>query len=180
MEEAAKIASLLYTTCIDFKYSTLEKATGHLSESNKLGQGGFGAVYKGVLADGREIAVKRLFIDKRPPVSDFFNEANIISSLEHENLVRLLGCSCSGPENLLVYEYLPNQRGPPATAPGKGRRLPLPPAPPFADDGAGERNPRARWSSSSSGSSIAAVSSALSSPGDEGFAGLCHERGEQK
>ncbi|CAA7408545.1 unnamed protein product [Spirodela intermedia] len=109
MEEAAKIASLLYTTCIDFKYSTLEKATGHLSESNKLGQGGFGAVYKGVLADGREIAVKRLFIDKRPPVSDFFNEANIISSLEHENLVRLLGCSCSGPENLLVYEYLPNQ-----------------------------------------------------------------------
>ncbi|CAA6671446.1 unnamed protein product [Spirodela intermedia] len=98
MEEAAKIASLLYTTCIDFKYSTLEKATGHLSESNKLGQGGFGAVYKGVLADGREIAVKRLFIDKRPPVSDFFNEANIISSLD-----------CSGPENLLVYEYLPNQ-----------------------------------------------------------------------
>ncbi|MQM07733.1 hypothetical protein Taro_040573 [Colocasia esculenta] len=109
MKEAEKIASLLYKTCVNFKYSTLERATGSFDASNKLGQGGFGAVYKGVLADGREIAVKRLFLANRHSASDFYNEANIISSLEDRNLVRLLGCSCSGPENLLVYEFLPNK-----------------------------------------------------------------------
>ncbi|KAK7841794.1 cysteine-rich receptor-like protein kinase 2 [Quercus suber] len=62
----------------------------------------------GILPDGREIAVKRLFSNKRHRAEDFYNEVNIISSVEHKNLVRLLGCSCSGPESLLVYEFLPN------------------------------------------------------------------------
>lgn len=64
---------------------------------------------QGVLADGREIAVKRLFFNTRHRVADFYNEVNMISSIEHKNLVRLLGCSCTGPESLLVYEYLPNK-----------------------------------------------------------------------
>lgn len=64
---------------------------------------------QGVLPDGREIAVKRLFFNNKHRAADFYNEVNIISSVEHRNLVRLLGCSCSGPESLLVYEFLPNK-----------------------------------------------------------------------
>ncbi|CAH9107481.1 unnamed protein product [Cuscuta epithymum] len=104
-----KLVKILHDSSLNFKYSTLEKATGRFSEANKLGQGGFGTVYKGVLADGREVAVKRLFFNNKHRVADFYNEVNIISSVQHKNLVRLLGCSCSGPESLLVYEYLPNQ-----------------------------------------------------------------------
>ncbi|KAG4921366.1 hypothetical protein JHK84_050236 [Glycine max] len=107
--DAEKLAKSLHHNSLNFKYSTLEKATNSFDEANKLGQGGFGTVYKGVLADGREIAIKRLYFNNRHRAADFFNEVNIISSVEHKNLVRLLGCSCSGPESLLIYEYLPNR-----------------------------------------------------------------------
>ncbi|XP_052185973.1 cysteine-rich receptor-like protein kinase 2 [Diospyros lotus] len=107
--DVKKMAKTLHDSSLNFKYSTLEKATGSFDEANKLGQGGFGTVYKGVLPDGREIAVKRLFFNNRHRAADFYNEVNIISSVEHKNLVRLLGCSCSGPESLLVYEFLPNK-----------------------------------------------------------------------
>ncbi|KAH6819866.1 cysteine-rich RLK protein 2 [Perilla frutescens var. hirtella] len=107
--DAEKLLKNLNDRNLHFKYSTLEKATNSYNEANKLGQGGFGTVYKGVLADGREIAVKRLFFDNKHRAADFYNEVNIISSVEHKNLVRLLGCSCLGPESLLVYEYLPNK-----------------------------------------------------------------------
>ncbi|KAL2233637.1 cysteine-rich receptor-like protein kinase 2 [Sesamum indicum] len=106
--DAEKLVKTLNDSSLNFKYSTLEKATGSFDEANKLGQGGFGTVYKGVLPDGREIAVKRLFFNNRHRAADFYNEVNIISSVEHKNLVRLLGCSCSGPESLLVYEFMPN------------------------------------------------------------------------
>ncbi|KAK1419996.1 hypothetical protein QVD17_29487 [Tagetes erecta] len=104
-----KLAKILNDSSLNFKYSTVEKATGYWDESNKLGEGGFGTVYKGVLTDGREIAVKRLFFNYKFRVADFYNEVNIISSVEHKNLTRLLGCSCSGPESILIYEYLPNK-----------------------------------------------------------------------
>ncbi|KAI5679228.1 hypothetical protein M9H77_10178 [Catharanthus roseus] len=107
--DAEKLAKTLNDSSLNFKYSTLEKATASFDEANKLGQGGFGTVYKGVLPDGREIAVKRLFFNNKHRAADFYNEVNIISSVEHKNLVRLLGCSCSGPESLLVYEFLPNK-----------------------------------------------------------------------
>ncbi|TYI29954.1 hypothetical protein ES332_A05G351900v1 [Gossypium tomentosum] len=107
--DAEKWVKVLRDSNLNFKYSTLEKATGSFDEANKLGQGGFGTVYKGALSDGREIAVKRLFINNRHRAADFYNEVNIISSVEHKNLVRLLGCSCCGPESLLVYEFLPNK-----------------------------------------------------------------------
>ncbi|CAL0331524.1 unnamed protein product [Lupinus luteus] len=107
--DAEKLAKTLQHSSLNFKYSTLDKATGSFDDTNKLGQGGFGTVYKGVLADGREIAIKRLYFNNKHRAADFYNEVNIISSVEHKNLVRLLGCSCSGPESLLVYEYLPNK-----------------------------------------------------------------------
>ncbi|KAK9063458.1 hypothetical protein SSX86_017328 [Deinandra increscens subsp. villosa] len=106
--DAEKMAKILNDSSLNFKYSTVEKATGYWDESNKLGQGGFGTVYKGVLPDGREIAVKRLYLNNKFRAADFYNEVNMISRVEHKNLVRLLGCSCSGPESILIYEYLPN------------------------------------------------------------------------
>ncbi|KAI3730903.1 hypothetical protein L1987_62083 [Smallanthus sonchifolius] len=106
--DVKKLSKMLNDSSLNFKYSNVEKATGYWDESNKLGQGGFGTVYKGVLPDGREIAVKRLYFNNKFRAADFYNEVNMISSVEHRNLVRLLGCSCSGPESILVYEYLPN------------------------------------------------------------------------
>nr|XP_043613226.1 cysteine-rich receptor-like protein kinase 2 [Erigeron canadensis] len=106
--DVEKLSAMLTDISLNFKYSTVEKATGNWDESNKIGQGGFGIVYKGVLFDGREIAVKRLFLNHKLRVVDFYNEVNLISSVQHKNLVRLLGCSCSGPESILVYEFLPN------------------------------------------------------------------------
>ncbi|XP_019163562.1 PREDICTED: cysteine-rich receptor-like protein kinase 2 [Ipomoea nil] len=107
--DAQKLAKILCNSSLNFKYSILEKATGSFDETNKLGQGGFGSVYKGVLPDGREVAVKKLLFYSTKRAEDFYNEVNIISSIEHKNLVKLLGCSFSGPESLLVYELLPNK-----------------------------------------------------------------------
>lgn len=67
------------------------------------------SIFQGVLSDGREIAVKRLYFNNKHRATDFYNEVNMISSVEHKNLVRLLGCSCVGPESLLVYEFVPNK-----------------------------------------------------------------------
>lgn len=61
------------------------------------------------MPDGRVVAIKRLFFVTRQWVDHFFNEVNLISGIRHQNLVGLLGCSITGPESLLVYEYLPNQ-----------------------------------------------------------------------
>ncbi|PWA57665.1 cysteine-rich receptor-like protein kinase 2 [Artemisia annua] len=94
---------------LNFKYSMIEKATSSFDEANMLGQGGFGIVYKGVLPDGKEIVVKRLFFNHRHRARDFYNEVNIISSVDHKNLVKLVGFSCLGPESILLYEYLPNR-----------------------------------------------------------------------
>ncbi|KAM3251481.1 hypothetical protein P3L10_005551 [Capsicum annuum] len=107
--DAEKLVEILHDISLNFKYSTLDKATRSFDEANKLGQGGFGTVYKGVLVDGREIALKRLFFNNTHRAAYFYNVVNIVSSVEHKNLTRSLGCSCSGPESLIVYEFLPNQ-----------------------------------------------------------------------
>ncbi|KAK3439933.1 hypothetical protein EUGRSUZ_B00270 [Eucalyptus grandis] len=92
-----------------FKYKTLEKATNFFDDSRKLGQGGGGSVYKGILPDGKVVAVKRLVFNTCQWADDFFNEVNLISGIRHKNLMRLLGCSIEGPESLLVYEYFPKR-----------------------------------------------------------------------
>ncbi|CAL1381210.1 unnamed protein product [Linum trigynum] len=94
---------------LNHSYESLEKATNYFHQSNKLGQGGSGSVYKGILGDGKTVAIKRLFFNTRQWVDHFFNEVNLISGIEHKNLVKLLGCSITGPESLLIYEYVPNQ-----------------------------------------------------------------------
>ncbi|PON99006.1 Serine/threonine protein kinase [Trema orientale] len=110
--EKKQLGALLDTvnkSKLNFSYEVLEKATNFFHDSNKLGQGGSGSVYKGVLPDGRAVAIKRLFFNTRQWVDHFFNEVNLISGIRHKNLVELLGCSIAGPESLLVYEFVPNQ-----------------------------------------------------------------------
>ncbi|KAM3245188.1 hypothetical protein ACQJBY_056487 [Aegilops geniculata] len=92
---------------ISFKEIVL--ATNNFSNSNKLGHGGFGNVYKGTLEDGTEIAVKRLSKGSGQGVVEFRNEVLLIAKLQHKNLVRLLGFCIHGDEKLLIYEYLPNK-----------------------------------------------------------------------
>ncbi|GMP75298.1 hypothetical protein CsSME_00032446 [Camellia sinensis var. sinensis] len=89
--------------------ATIMAATDNFSDSNKLGQGGFGIVYKGVLSDGKEIAVKRLSRKSWQGLEEFMNEVIVIAKLQHRNLVRLLGCGIQGEEKLLIYEYMPNK-----------------------------------------------------------------------
>ncbi|KAK9218828.1 hypothetical protein WN943_007466 [Citrus x changshan-huyou] len=85
------------------------QATQHFSDENKLGEGGFGPVYKGKLADGKEIAVKRLSRTSGQGLQEFKNEVTLIAKLQHKNLVRLLGCCLEENESLLIYEYMPNK-----------------------------------------------------------------------
>ncbi|XP_052297941.1 cysteine-rich receptor-like protein kinase 10 isoform X3 [Citrus sinensis] len=85
------------------------EATQHFSDENKLGEGGFGPVYKGKLADGKEIAVKRLSRTSGQGLQEFKNEVTLIAKLQHKNLVRLLGCCLEENESLLIYEYMPNK-----------------------------------------------------------------------
>ncbi|KAF3573000.1 hypothetical protein F2Q69_00060651, partial [Brassica cretica] len=92
-----------------FEFQVLAKATDHFSHRNKLGQGGFGPVYKGKLSEGQEIAVKRLSRASRQGLEELMNEVVVISKLQHRNLVRVLGCCIEGEERLLVYEYMPNK-----------------------------------------------------------------------
>ncbi|XP_058210783.1 G-type lectin S-receptor-like serine/threonine-protein kinase At4g27290 isoform X2 [Rhododendron vialii] len=92
-----------------FDLATISKATNNFSEHNKLGEGGFGSVYKGILMEGQEIAVKRLSKDSRQGIDEFKNEVNYIAKLQHRNLVKILGCCIQLEEKMLVYEYMFNK-----------------------------------------------------------------------
>ncbi|WZZ09401.1 hypothetical protein YC2023_095322 [Brassica napus] len=94
---------------VQFDLKTIEAATSNFSASNKLGQGGFGEVYKGMLMNGTEVAVKRLSKTSRQGEVEFKNEVVVVAKLQHRNLVRLLGFSLQGEEKLLVYEFVPNK-----------------------------------------------------------------------
>ncbi|MCE3215360.1 hypothetical protein HAX54_002089 [Datura stramonium] len=90
-----------------FDLSTIMKATNNFSINRKIGEGGFGPVYKGIL-EGQEIAVKRLSRTSTQGENEFKNEVLYIAKLQHRNLVKILGCCSDGEEKMLIYEYLPN------------------------------------------------------------------------
>ncbi|XWS40715.1 hypothetical protein CRYUN_Cryun17cG0019200 [Craigia yunnanensis] len=93
---------------LQFKFSTLERATDCFNEAQKLGSGGYGEVFKGTLPDGREIAIKRLYVNGKSRREEIYNEMDVISRAQHKNLVRFLGGCFTRIENFLVYEYLAN------------------------------------------------------------------------
>ncbi|XP_062087304.1 L-type lectin-domain containing receptor kinase IX.1-like [Humulus lupulus] len=92
-----------------FTYRELSQATNSFSEDGKLGEGGFGGVYKGILSESNtEIAVKKVSKGSTQGKKEYISEVRIISRLRHRNLVQLIGWCHKGDEFLLVYEYLPN------------------------------------------------------------------------
>ncbi|XP_058098012.1 cysteine-rich receptor-like protein kinase 2 [Magnolia sinica] len=94
---------------VNFHYKDLKIATRNFSKENKLGEGGFGDVYKGVLKNGKIVAVKKLALSQSSNAkADFESEAKLISNVHHRNLIRLLGCCNRGTELLLVYEFMAN------------------------------------------------------------------------
>ncbi|WJX14814.1 hypothetical protein P8452_05024 [Trifolium repens] len=95
--------------CLQFDFTSIEAATNCFSEENKIGQGGFGVVYKGILPNGQEIAVKRLSMTSLQGTIEFRNEASLVAKLQHRNLVRMFGFCLEGREKILVYEYIANK-----------------------------------------------------------------------
>ncbi|XP_021809321.1 G-type lectin S-receptor-like serine/threonine-protein kinase RKS1 [Prunus avium] len=92
-----------------FNLKSIVAATNNFSAANKLGEGGFGPVYKGLLANGQEVAVKRLSKNSGQGLEQFKNEVMLIAKLQHRNLVRLFGCCIHTKEKMLIYEYLTNK-----------------------------------------------------------------------
>ncbi|KAK3433344.1 hypothetical protein EUGRSUZ_D00841 [Eucalyptus grandis] len=93
---------------LQFDLNIIREATNDFSDANKVGQGGFGVVYKGTLANGQVIAVKRPSVDLGQGNQEFKNEVLLVARLQHRNLVRLLGFCLEERERLLIYEFVPN------------------------------------------------------------------------
>uniref|UniRef100_A0ACD5XEE9 Uncharacterized protein n=1 Tax=Avena sativa TaxID=4498 RepID=A0ACD5XEE9_AVESA len=94
--------------CVIFDLPALEEATENFSQRNKLGEGAFGAVYKGILPNGQEIAVKKLVGTADHGLHQLHNEVVLLAELQHKNLVRLQGFYSHQDDTLLVYEYIKN------------------------------------------------------------------------
>ncbi|KAK7269971.1 hypothetical protein RIF29_22798 [Crotalaria pallida] len=94
---------------LQFDLAIIEVATNNFSQQNKIGTGGFGEVYRGILPDGRNVAVKRLSTNSRQGSIEFKNEVLLIAKLQHRNLVAFIGFCLQEQEKILIYEYVPNR-----------------------------------------------------------------------
>ncbi|XP_042405403.1 G-type lectin S-receptor-like serine/threonine-protein kinase At1g61400 [Zingiber officinale] len=92
-----------------YRMVSIRAATNEFSRDNIVGMGGFGFIYKGKLADGQEVAVKRLSKASEQGTDEFKTEVSIIAKLQHRNLVRLLGYCIEDEERILIYEFMTNK-----------------------------------------------------------------------
>ena len=93
---------------IAFSYDTIMEITDSFSSQNIIGEGGFGCVYKGILPDGKEVAVKQLKAGGGQGDREFRAEVEIISRVHHRHLVSLVGYCIYEQQRVLIYEYVPN------------------------------------------------------------------------
>ncbi|BAU02436.1 hypothetical protein VIGAN_11196700 [Vigna angularis var. angularis] len=94
---------------LQFSFSIIKAATNNFSNENRIGKGGFGEVYKGILFDGREVAIKKLSKSSKQGVHEFKNEVLLIAKLQHRNLVTFIGFCLEEEQKILIYEYVPNK-----------------------------------------------------------------------
>ncbi|KAH9622422.1 hypothetical protein KSS87_001722 [Heliosperma pusillum] len=91
-----------------YTYRELRSATNNFNQCNKIGEGGFGSVYKGKLRDGTIVAIKVLSPESRQGLQEFLTELTVLADIEHENLVEMLGCCVEGDNRILISRYLEN------------------------------------------------------------------------
>ncbi|KAK7324507.1 hypothetical protein VNO77_28110 [Canavalia gladiata] len=108
-----------------FTLHQIKEATNNFDISNKIGQGGFGSVYKGTLSNGTKIAVKQLSSKSKQGNREFVNEIGMISPMQHPFLIKLYGCCVEGDQLFLVYEYMENNSLAHALFGSEGRHLKL-------------------------------------------------------
>lgn len=106
--EKNALDEILRAESLQNDFAAIQAATNNFSDKNKLGEGGFGPVYKGQLPSGHDVAVKRLSSSSGQGDSEFKNEVLLVAKLQHRNLVRLIGFCLKGKERLLIYEFVPN------------------------------------------------------------------------
>ncbi|RYQ97036.1 hypothetical protein Ahy_B08g093012 [Arachis hypogaea] len=92
-----------------YDLSVIAFCTDNFSDKNKLGEGGFGSVFKGTLENGQRIAVKRLLTGYGQGIKEFKNEITSIAKLQHRNCIKLQGYCIQNEEKVLIYEYMPNK-----------------------------------------------------------------------
>lgn len=92
-----------------FTYEELSFATNGFSQANMIGQGGFGYVFKGVLSDGKEVAIKSMKAGSGQGDREFQAEVEIVSRVHHRHLVSLVGYCVTGEQRMLVYDFVPNK-----------------------------------------------------------------------
>ncbi|XP_052203614.1 cysteine-rich receptor-like protein kinase 10 [Diospyros lotus] len=109
VEETCDEHEISEVQSLQYSLASIQEATNNFSDDNKVGEGGFGAVYKGILPDMQEVAVKRLSRNSGQGAVEFKNEVVLVAKLQHRHLVRLLGFCLEGEEKILIYEFVPNK-----------------------------------------------------------------------
>ncbi|XP_031123645.1 putative receptor-like protein kinase At4g00960 [Ipomoea triloba] len=107
--EQTDVSGISTEDCLQYDLATIQVITDDFSPERKIGEGGYGSVYKGKLPTGQEVAIKRLSRNSGQGAQEFRMEVEVVAKLQHRNLVRLLGFCSEGEEKILIYEFVSNK-----------------------------------------------------------------------